>query len=76
MMIAVSGKFWQTVDPGQCQLEPSLATLCLWRILPFYGIIQAYLDVIVFWNRLNDTVTWKHLGGTPPSRYIRTSVNI
>ena len=31
---------------------------------PAYGSIQAYLDKVVFWKRLNDTVTWKHLGGT------------
>ena len=32
-----------------------------------YGSIQAYLDKVVFWKRLNDMVTWKHLGGTPLS---------
>ena len=33
----------------------------------FYGSIQASLDKVVFWKRLNDTVTWKHVGGTPLS---------
>ena len=41
-----------------------------WQILlkirpgALYGSIQAYLGKVVFWKRLNDTVPWKHLGGT------------